>query len=696
MKQIRIVIVFFLSLIWGICTAEEKADTVSERKLDEVTVTAEREVHEGGGKVKMYLTAVDRNFGTNALDAVSHMSRFTPRLNESGLRSRTNKDVLILINGVPSDGYDLRSYKGSDVRYVEYYEFAPAQYAMLTQGPVVNVVIKRPHEMLLTGSLSTNNAVMTGMGTNQLDLAYRDSLNQVKIGYLIDYRDVHNTSQTATYDYGTFGTQYNMNGRYSGTYNRIDASYQRYTGNRFFNVRLQVLPDAGTEHQSGSGRLYSGDMPSLSGSRDTWMRSNSTSYSADLYYHIRFGTKHLLAFNLINSYGRSYSGNSVWQSFAGLDGANDYDGSSELRNKVYTLVGQATYTLGSSFQVAARYKYSKMSQRAIDDRFTASSNDACLYGEYMFGDKEHRWSVMPKLGVYYRSQETFSGSSDRVYPHVSVYGYYMPPEIKGLTLQLYAMMFNSRNSLSDMTAGVSLRDQWFVTSGNPALKTSYFYYGQFIAGYNSPDGKWSVMLTDTPGYTHNPVVTLFGKTANLYVMYQGNIRESFRNVLEASVRYKVLPWLELAPYFELHTFRYTMPGSGRISDDYPRFGGSVTVSSGAVSASISANSRTRGYAGDIIKSGSAQYDATVIYKYRNCSFGASYNYVVHNERTEGISNVMHFKEISNWKPFNYLVRLSFTYYFSKGKARSHDNRLINSNETDTGLNRNTEVRQPGR
>lgn len=50
MKQTRIVIVFFLSLIWGICTAEEKADTVADRQLNEVTVTAEREVHEGGAK----------------------------------------------------------------------------------------------------------------------------------------------------------------------------------------------------------------------------------------------------------------------------------------------------------------------------------------------------------------------------------------------------------------------------------------------------------------------------------------------------------------------------------------------------------------------------------------------------------------------------------------------------------------------
>jgi len=50
----------------------------------------------------------------------------------------------------------------------------------LTSGPIINVVLKKKHDRLFTGYFNTSNAVTTGYGTNQVDLSYRDSLNQVK------------------------------------------------------------------------------------------------------------------------------------------------------------------------------------------------------------------------------------------------------------------------------------------------------------------------------------------------------------------------------------------------------------------------------------------------------------------------------------------------------------------------------------
>ena len=125
-------------------------DTVALKQLQEVTVDGGRILHKDGHEV-LLLDSRNRSFGTNALDAVSSLPRFLTSLNDDKLTSWDHSTVFILINGVPSTAMDLRSYKGSDIKSVAFYSSAPSQYMALTDGPLVNVVMRKRPDRLYTG-----------------------------------------------------------------------------------------------------------------------------------------------------------------------------------------------------------------------------------------------------------------------------------------------------------------------------------------------------------------------------------------------------------------------------------------------------------------------------------------------------------------------------------------------------------------
>ena len=198
MKKVLAIISLLFLVLNG--NAQESLDTIKSFILSEVVVKAERIIHKGDHDV-LYLSNDNKKFGTNALDAVSSLELFQTAINETKLVSQDRQNVFILINGVPSTAYDLRGYKGEDIKNVEFYSIAPPQYMSLTAGPVVNIVVKKRHDRSYTGYFNTSNAVNTGFGTNQIDLTYADSLNQVKLDYLIDYRNIGNIDNLAEYTY---------------------------------------------------------------------------------------------------------------------------------------------------------------------------------------------------------------------------------------------------------------------------------------------------------------------------------------------------------------------------------------------------------------------------------------------------------------------------------------------------------------
>lgn len=221
---IRNYVFLAISFFCGLCfvaRGQEADDTIAGRELSEVVVKAQRIIPKGDHQL-LLLSKENREFGTNALDAVSSLQLFKTSLNETTLQSADRQEVYILINGIPATGFELRGFKGEDIKNVEYYPVAPPQYMTLASGPVVNIVMKKRHDRLYTAYVNTLNSVNTGFGTNQLTASYTDSLNQVRVGYLADYRNISDLQIRSDYDYGADRQSlYDGRSKYAGIYQRI-------------------------------------------------------------------------------------------------------------------------------------------------------------------------------------------------------------------------------------------------------------------------------------------------------------------------------------------------------------------------------------------------------------------------------------------------------------------------------------------
>lgn len=240
-------------------TATATSDTTGVVSLNEVEIVAERVIHKGDHEV-LLLSDENRTFGTNALDAISSLVYFNTSLNGRTLTNDLNQSVYILINGVPADGDRLRTYKGKDIKKVEYYAIAPPKYMIFTHGPIVNVITNKKHDQQYDGYFNTSNAVAMGNGFNQGVLTYTDSLNMVKAGYWVNYRNIGNIGEHSEYNYDKLGrsTMYDTKRRYEGAMHNISAEYQRYQGNHLFNVSVVGVINPGEQNSSGTSLLTEG------------------------------------------------------------------------------------------------------------------------------------------------------------------------------------------------------------------------------------------------------------------------------------------------------------------------------------------------------------------------------------------------------------------------------------------------------
>lgn len=159
MKRLSILFLLnlcLISIISAQTTATDSAqvavpDSTDVRALNEVEITAESVIHKDGYDL-LFLSKANKEFETNALDAISSMSQFLTGLNGDGLVLWDRTEVFILIDGVPSTATELAAYKGDDIKNVKFYHVAPPQYMVYTTGAVVDVILKKDMTAFFQGT----------------------------------------------------------------------------------------------------------------------------------------------------------------------------------------------------------------------------------------------------------------------------------------------------------------------------------------------------------------------------------------------------------------------------------------------------------------------------------------------------------------------------------------------------------------
>lgn len=662
------------------------ADTTRMIALEDVVIEADRVVHKGDHDV-LYLSRENKEFGTNALDAVSSLILFQTSLNDTKLLSWDRQEVFILINGVPSTAIDLRGYKGEDIKHIEYYAVAPPQYMGFTTGPVVNVIVKKRHARQYSGYINTSNAVNTGFGTNQIDLTYADSLNQVKVGYFIDYRNIRNISSHTDFTYSPeHYSQYRGSSIYSGEYHNLYTSYQRFQGKHLFNAKLYSVIDPGKEEDSRNSLVRYNNETS-EGHNLNQLKSRSGTTTLDVYYRYLMEKGRMFAINVVNALGESQSKSTyITESEDAGNAANSYDYQTEVENNTYSFITNAMFVSplwGGSFSTAARYEYQQLYQQSAISEYTPSSHDEFVYagGSWKWGQG---W-IVPTIGVSLLQQAAASITHTSVLPYFRLYtDWWGEDSFKGASVQL-TLVANQRNpALGDLTESKTYLDPWTVSIGNPALEEYWVNNAKLALCYFAPDGKNMVNLVMRPQYAYNRIAKTIVLGESQVYFQPKNIGGEFACQFLLQGTWSPLKWLSFSPYWEYYISHFQTP-SQQVRFNYMRIGSGVTFSQNNMSLLLAINSPTKEYDGDLLVRGSLQYAAIFQYKWKNWSWGAMYNYSGYNEYT--IAELPEFKYYKNkdWRPLHHLTRITATYNFSVGRARRHDNKLINESSNNTGL-----------
>lgn len=654
-------------------------DSIPVRELQEITVNSDRILHKDGHEI-LLLDSRNRNFGTNALDAVSSLSRFITNLNGDKLTSWDRSEVFILINGIPSTAMDLRSYKGSDIKNVEYYAQAPAQYMGFTEGPLVNIVLKKKHDRLYRGYINAVNSVTTGFGTDQIDLSYSDSLNQIKAGYLIDYRDEKDISEHSEYEYiPAWSSTYDNRKRYKGQYHSFYGSYQHYRTNHLFNAKISFITAPKT--QTSRGNMTSSEGGYVRDSPDSsLLKTGSKTTSIDLYYNHVLKNGSVIGVNVVNTLGQADTRSEITSPVSGQV-------SSLATNRSYSFIAHAFFVsklLGWQYMLGSRYEYKQLIQESSGMKSRPYSHREFV--SLGFSRSLGNWSLAPSLGLNVLDRSDGHEATTYVLPYFRMYADWWPEgSLKGFTVQLTMLSRHSAPQLSMMTESYVYRDYHFLAVGNPYLKNSLENSARLFLGYFIPGRKDHIDLMGSIGYNKNPVASILKVDGGNAYLIPSNLDHSFLHRIDLSGSWYPVPWLEISPYMEYFIRRYD--ASSRVRASYLRYGSTVAATFGNVTIIGAANSPTRDFDGDLTVDGSAQYAAVVQYKYREWSFGAEYHYLGHNNSTYGEAGGFRMLEVEDWQPLHTMFSLTATYSFSVGRSRRHGSKMISESSDDNGLTR---------
>ena len=168
-------------------------------ELHEVVVKSEK-VKVFADHDEMILSPENRNFGANAIDAISSLPLFRTQVASSELTNLRGENVNVVIDGRFASAEQLATYSGKEIRSVSYYPFTPSRYQGYCTGPLIEVSILRPRNTYV--SVNLNEALMGECAGRILPdflssstrgtFTYMDSVNMLKADYRFGYQDKKN------------------------------------------------------------------------------------------------------------------------------------------------------------------------------------------------------------------------------------------------------------------------------------------------------------------------------------------------------------------------------------------------------------------------------------------------------------------------------------------------------------------------
>lgn len=656
--------------------------------LPEMTVTADKEMRVGD-MVKLYLGKENCSFTTSALDAISSLSRFAFKINSESLTTVAGKNVTILINGVPSSGTILSSYRPEDIARIEYYDVPPAKYQIYGEGPLANVILKKRHDYIIGGNVFTNNALTTAINSGRAAVHYTDSLNMARIHYSISNRHVRCWNDER-YEYSpndiTMKTGDNFKER--SLRQNITGIYQRYQGKNLFNATLTYSwLNQKNSNPTRTAIVTDRTSGSLTGEGFSDIRDYADTWSADLYYRRDFSNDESLSVNVVGSYSNSGSdehlGNRIGHPWEDLD----FDRFNNLRNETAGITAYAGYArpmLGGAFSASVKYAYSRIHQHNLATSswiLTENNNsDALVSIRWLLGN----FMLIPDLGVNWNIFSSTAGRTASVAPIFSIRAMTEGTgKFRNFRFLISSSIFQVPPSLGETTGSMTYIDRYYVSKGNPDIRPYYNWGTQATVEYSTPDGRFYINGTGNLFYEHDSYRPFLSREGELIVRQLEKISDMWVAKGELSASARPLSWIQVQFFARYNSYHYTSPHLVKMNRDSWTFVGSIAAFKGPWVASFTAYSPEKMFKGDIITSVGHIFDLAVQYRWRGLTVGAQWRYSS-PLKSWGDYDGFSFLTSGNQAQRN-CVTLSLSYAFQKGKARTHKTKDVNNLNIDEGL-----------
>ncbi len=663
---------------------DSSKDTINGKKLKEVVVKGKQIKHEGMKDI-MFLNRQNREFGSNALDAISSLPLLTTTLDDDKLTSRDGQSVFILINGIPSDGLNLRTYQADDIAKVEYYQFAPAEYMTFTQGPVANIILKKRTNRLYSAYLSSRNHLNRTHTTDQINLTYADSLNQVKANYYIMAANTPiKSSDRIRYQDGSSSDYATQGARNKFNEQKVWASYQRFQGKNLFNIEAgyywnpssrDISPGQITIKEP-SGDQYSG------GAYDMLSNRSSRLY-ANLYYAYSFSPASKLAINVVNTFGYAGSHNIIRRDVDEMPSMT-YEIENSVDNHIYSLIAYAYYympLLRGFFSSGLNWTYTTMTQETENSKFYPKTNSGLAFAGWQrtFGV----FSFMPTVGAQLQIQDNGSVSTSYMSPYAQISFRAMGKgKLSGLSASLSLRAMQISPSVGNLAPNPTNITDKLISIGNSGLKRMLNLGANLNLTYHLPKGN-NIMLIYKPNFYKKQIMPILYQDNEVTYIQSINGSNYNSHNIDLTFTLKPFKWLSISPNVAYSHVNYHTPTT-RVNEGRWYYSGGIFATFPHWDFGAYTNCHTKSYEGDFIIRGAGQHGAYVNWKYKGFTASIRYHYMQYSVIDRfGKLNNFQYRHTRDFTKND--ITLTLTYFISKGKTRRHDDKIINNSDNTTGL-----------
>lgn len=284
-------------LVLSVPMAYGNGDAIQQDQTDSTAVEL-REVVVKSEKVKVFadhdemiLSRENRNFGANAIDAISSLPLFRTQVAASELTNLRGEKVNVVINGRFASAEQLATYRGQEIKSVNYYPFTPSRYQAYCTGPLIEVSILRPRDAYvsinlnegLMGEATDKHPVDFLSNTTDGTFTYMDSVHMLKADYRFSYSNKRNLVREIEQRTGGSGSFYSTDdGREERITHDATLNYQYDKGANTFSAIAGYgrVPRYHLDLLMGSAALSASE----DDTRETHRSQDQEAVSASLFY----------------------------------------------------------------------------------------------------------------------------------------------------------------------------------------------------------------------------------------------------------------------------------------------------------------------------------------------------------------------------------------------------------------------------